>query len=104
MRHRQRGHGPEPQNFVYERAKDGEPLSVTVFGVTSLQHRAQLLVDLCLNLRMSKRDDEIQPRVCIYVRGCTVGREGAGGVVPLVCARGKLQSSSARLQWSQIPR
>lgn len=85
---------------MYERAKDGEPLSVTVFGVTSLQHRAQLLVDLCLELKISKRDNEIQPRVCIYVQGCTVGR----GVVPPVCARGKLQSSSARLQWSRTPR
>lgn len=63
---------------MYERAKDGEPLSVTVFGVTSLQHRAQLLVDLCLKLKMSKRDDEIQPRVCIYVRGCTVGGRASG--------------------------
>lgn len=58
---------------MYERAKDGEPLSVAVLGVTSLQHRAQLLVDLCLKLKMSKRGDENQARVCIYVRGCTVG-------------------------------
>lgn len=65
---------------MYERAKDGEPLSVAVLGVTSLQHRAQLLVDLCLKLKMSKRDDEIQPRVCIYSMYVVVQRGGGGGV------------------------
>lgn len=90
---------------MYERAKDGEPLSVTVFGVTSLQHRAQLLVDLCLELKMSKRDCEIQSRVCMYGCGCTVGQAGWvggwgwGGVGG--CRASGLCKRKATVQFSQ---
>lgn len=52
---------------MHERAQNRKPVSVAVFGVTALQHRAELLVDLCLNLRVSEKDDHIQLRVCMFV-------------------------------------
>lgn len=52
---------------MYERTQDRKPVSVAVFGVTSLQHRAQLLIDLCLNLRVSERDNQKQLRVSTFV-------------------------------------
>lgn len=77
VRHRQRGNWPEPEDFVHERAQDGKPVSVAVFGVTALQHRAELLVDFGLNLRGSERDDQIQPKACMFVGS----RHGRGGGV-----------------------
>lgn len=90
--HRQRGHRPEPEDLMYERAQDRKSVSVAVFGVTSLQHRAQLLVDLCLNLTVSERDDQIQLRVCTVV----VLWQGEGG-----CRASGLCKRKATVQFSQ---
>lgn len=70
MWHRQRGDRPESQHLMYERAQDRESVSVAVFWVSSLQHRAQLLVHLGLHLEIKirgrERDTEIDFRVCKY--------------------------------------
>lgn len=77
---------------MHERAQDGKFVSVAVFGVTPLQHCAQLFVDLGLNLRMSERDDHIQLRVCTFA---VLQKEGGSRASGLCRRKATVQFSQA---------